>query len=250
MGLETAEAPKSNGLKTALDIIVAPAEAFEQLRVAPTWLFACLIAAVFLIVGYIMQRPAQLHAAVGTIQHMMATNSLFSSMSDEQKQKAVENASHPGPFSIALGFIGVIFSLFIATAINTVVMFVANAAARGNASFSKLWAGSMNIAIPTLGVNYLVLGAICIVLGADHFQNSGDLLRSVPGLATLLPSVHGLLGGFLLGINIFTLWGFALNVAMLRTLAGIRGAAAWIAPSIVLIGGALILGGSSGFYGG
>ena len=37
------ESARANGLKTALDMIIAPKEAFEQLRVAPTWGWALLI---------------------------------------------------------------------------------------------------------------------------------------------------------------------------------------------------------------
>ena len=247
---DAAVATKGDGLKTAFDIAVAPKEAFESLRLGPTWGWACLIALVLLVGGYALQRPAQLHAAVGTLQHMMATNPLFSSMTDAQKQQAMENAVHPSPAQTAFGVIGVIVSLFFAVLVNSVVMLVANIAGHGNADFRRLWAGSMNIAVPTFGLNYVVLGIICLVLGADHFQNSGDLFRALPGVATILPNVRGPLGGFLMGINVFTLWGFALNVTMMRVLAGARGAAGWIAALVVLLGGASIIAGSSGLYGG
>lgn len=250
MDLDSSDASKADGLKTALDIVVAPKEAFERLRSAPTWGWACIIAIVLLVAGYALQRPAQLHAAVGTLQHMMATNSLFSSMSDEQKQKALDNASHPSAIQTAIGVLGVLVSLFVAALINAVVLLVANAVAHGTADFRRLWAGSMNIAVPTFGLNYVVLGIICVALGADHFQTSGDLLRSVPGLAMLFPGMRGTVGGFLMGINIFTLWGFALNVMMMRTMAGVGGAVAWIAPLLILLGGACIIAASSGFYGG
>ncbi len=39
-------APRPNGLKTALDTIVAPKDAFESLRSAPTWGWAFLLALV------------------------------------------------------------------------------------------------------------------------------------------------------------------------------------------------------------
>jgi hypothetical protein len=250
MGLEPAEAPKSSGLKTALDIVVAPRDAFASLKAAPTWGWACTIAIILMLVGYFMQRPAQLHAAVGTLQHMMATNSLFANMTDEQKQKAIENAQHPGPASTAFAILGIVFSLFGAALLNTVVLLVGSVAARGTAGFNRLWAGSMNIAIPTFGLNYVVLGAVCLILGADHFQNTGDMLRAAPGLAMLAPGVHGMALGVLCGLNVFTIWGFILNVMMMREVAGAKGASAWIAPLVVLLGGALLLGAMSSFYAG
>jgi hypothetical protein len=251
MGLDYAEASKGDGLKTALDIVIAPKDAFERLRTAPpTWGWACALAIVLLIAGYAMQRQAQIHAAVGTVRHMMATSSLFSSMSDEEKQRTIERAGHPSGVQTAIGIAGVVASLFVAALLNTVFLLIAAIAGRGNADFGRLWAGSMNVAVPTYGLNYIVLGVICIALGPDHFQNSGDLVRALPGLATLAPGLHGFAGGFLLGLNVFTLWGFGLNVVMMRVLAGVTGAAAWIGPLAILLGGALITGGSSSFYGG
>jgi hypothetical protein len=250
LDLDGSEASKGDGLKTALDTIVAPKDAFERLRSAPTWGWACLIAIVLLVGGYTLQRPAQLHASVGTLQHMMATNSIFSSMTDEQKQRAVENASHPSAVQTVFGYAGVIVSLFLAILINSVVLLIGNLAGHGNADFRRLWAGSTNVAVPTFGLNYVVLGIICLVLGPGHFQTSGDLFRAIPGVATIFSGTRGMLGGFLMGINVFTLWGFALNVTMMRVLAGVRGAAAWIAPLIVLLGGAALVAGSSNFYGG
>ncbi|MBV8284314.1 MAG: YIP1 family protein [Candidatus Eremiobacteraeota bacterium] len=250
MAFERAEAPKGDGLKTTLDIVVAPKDAFERLRTAPTWGWACAIAIVLLIAGYFMQRSAQLHAAIGTMQHMMATNSLFANMTDAEKQKAIENAAHPGPIATAFGVIGVVVSLFFAVLINSVALLLGNALGRGTASFSQLWAGSMNFAVPTFGLNYLILGTICLILGADHFVNSGDLFRAVPGLAMLFPSSHGFIGAFLFGINVFTLWGFVLNATMLRVVGGVKGAVAWIVPLVVLVGGALLIGSMASFYGG
>ena len=249
MGLDTIEAPKANGLKTALDIIVAPGEALASLKLVPTWGWACLIATVLLLGGYAMQRPAQLHAAVGTVQHMVATNSMFAGMTDEQKQKIVENAQHPPAFQAVIGVIGGVFTLFAAVLLNAVILLLASMVGSGSAGFRQLWAGSMNVAIPTFGLNYVVLGAICIALGPDHFATSMDLFRAVPGPAMLLPA-QGLLGGILMGLNVFMLWGCVLNIMMMRTVAGVKGAISWIAPVLILLGGALIIGGSSSFYGG
>ncbi|HTX59854.1 MAG TPA: hypothetical protein VMH02_09255 [Verrucomicrobiae bacterium] len=249
MGLESPEASNGNGLKTALDTVVAPKDAFESLRSAPTWGWALIVAAVLLVAGNAMQRPAQLHAAIGTLQHMMATNSLFSSMSDAQKQEALEKAQHPSALQTALSYVGVVVSLFIAALVNSVVLLLASLAGRGTADFKRLWAGSMNIAIPTFGLNYVVLGAICLVLGPEHFQTSADIMRSAPGLATIVPDAHGFLGGALLGLNVFTVWGCGLNVTMMRVTSGVRGAAAWIGPVVVLLGGALISGASANFTG-
>jgi hypothetical protein len=247
--LELSEPSQGDGLKTAFDTVVAPKEAFGRLRLAPTWGWAFVVAALLLLTGNAMQRPAQIHAAVGSMQRMMATNPLFSNMSDAKKSEAMERASHPSPVQTAFAMAGVVVSLFVAALINSVVMLICAIAGRGEADFRRLWAGSMNIAIPSFGLNYVVVGAICLALGPDHFQTSVDILRTVPGLGTLAPGAHGLLGGALLGINVFTVWGCALNVTMMRYTANVRNAAAWIGPAIVLVGGALITGASASFTG-
>jgi hypothetical protein len=250
LGLDAVAPSEGGGLKTAFDTIVAPKDAFDRLRLAPTWGWAFVIAALLLIGGNVMQRPAQIHAAVGSMQRMMATNPLFSNMTDQKKAEAIERASHPSPVQTALGMAGVVAGLFVAVLVNSAVLLLASIAGRGDAGFRRLWAGSMNIAIPTFGFNYVVVGAICLALGPGHFQTSADILRTVPGLAMLAPGAHGVLGGLLLGINVFTLWGCLLNVTMMRVTANVRNALAWIGPVVILLGGALLTAASASFTGG
>ncbi|HVA32656.1 MAG TPA: hypothetical protein VNG31_00825, partial [Candidatus Baltobacteraceae bacterium] len=143
MGLDVAETPRANGLKTALDTIVAPQEAFERLRSAPTWGWAFLIAAVLLVAGNLLQRPAQLHAAAGTMQHLFATNSFFANFTGAQKQQALERATHPTTVQTAIGLIGVVVSLLVAALLNSIVLWAGSAIGRGTANFRNLWAASL-----------------------------------------------------------------------------------------------------------
>ncbi|HEU5479666.1 MAG TPA: hypothetical protein VFU90_07515, partial [Candidatus Tumulicola sp.] len=61
MGVDRAGAPKANGLKTALDTIISPKEAFEQLRVAPTWGWALLLTIVLYAFASYLLTPAIVH---------------------------------------------------------------------------------------------------------------------------------------------------------------------------------------------
>jgi hypothetical protein len=231
---DISQAPKVSGLKTVLDIIVAPKDAFESLRANPVWGWALLVTLVLMIVGYFLEQPASQHASYGTMQHALATSPLYTSLSDEQKQRILARVAHPPAYQAVLSVGGIVIGIFVATLLNAVIML----------------AGSMNIAVPSLGLFYLVLGIICRVLGADHFATVFDINRAVPNLALLAPGATGRLGTFLSGIQVFSLWGFGLNVLMMRILAGVRNALAWFVPLLILIGAALLQAGVSGLFGG
>jgi hypothetical protein len=248
MGLATPEAPTGSGLKTAIDIVIAPKDAFEALRAAPTWGWALVVALVLMLAGYFLQQPAVRHASLGTLTHAIATNPLYA-LSDEQKSQALERVAHPPAYQTAFGLISPVLVLFVSTSLNAIILLAGNAAAHGNADFKRLFAGSMNIAIPAIGLYSVTLGVICHILGADHFAIMSDVLQVTPSLALLAPGATGKLATFLAGIHIFTLWGFALNVAMMRISAGVRNALSWAFPLLILIAGAAFQTAASGFYG-
>jgi hypothetical protein len=250
MGLATSEAPKGNGLKTAIDILIAPKEAFEALRVVPTWGWALIVALVLMVAGYFLQQPAVAHASIGSLTHAFATNPLYANLSDEQKRMALERVAHPPAYQTALGLVTLVFVLFIPALLNAVILLAANAIGHGNADFKRLFAGSMNIAVPTIGLYSVTLGVICRVLGAEHFATTADMLRATPGLALLAPGATGKLAAFLAGIQLFTLWGCGLNIAMMRVIAGVKNALSWAFPVFILIAGAVVQAAAAGFYGG
>ncbi len=250
MGLATSEAPKGNGLKTAIDILIAPKDAFEALRAFPTWGWALTATLVLMVVGYFLQRPAVEHASLGTLSHGFVTNPLFTNLSDEQKKQMLERVAHPAAYQTALGLISLVLVLFVSTLLNAIILLAANVIAHGNADFKRLFAGSMNIAVPAIGLYSVTLGVICRVLGAEHFATAADVLRATPGLALLVPGATGKLAAFLAGIQIFTLWGCGLNIAMMRITAGVKGALSWAVPLFILIAGAALVAAASGFYGG
>ncbi|MHB8146745.1 MAG: hypothetical protein ACYDGM_05695 [Vulcanimicrobiaceae bacterium] len=228
----------SNGLKTALDIIIAPNEALSAIRVAPTWAWAFGIAAILSIIGYILARPAALHGAVGTIQHMLATSPLMTNLSDAQRQQMIANAEHPSAIATASNLISSLGTILIAALINAVVLLAANAVGRGTATFKMLWSGSVHIAIPSLALGTLVTGIITTAIGADHFNSISDMLAAIPNLGMIVPGLTGFAAAFLRSITVFALWGMALNIMMMRTTARVTGPIAWIAPVIITLFGA------------
>jgi hypothetical protein len=237
-------------MKTAIDIIISPKDAFESLREKPVWGWTLLATLVLMIIGYFLQLPATEHASYGTMQHALATSPLYSTLTDEQKARVLERVAHPPAYQAALGIGSIVIILFVASLLNSVILLAGSALARGSGDFKHLFAGSMAITVPSFGLYSLVLGIILRVLGADHFATIADIYRAVPGLALLAPGATGKLGAFLGGIQIFSLWGCGLNILMMQILAGVRNAVAWLVPLLILIGAALLQAGTSGLYGG
>jgi Yip1 domain len=237
-------------MKTVIDIIVAPKDAFESLRENPVWGWTLLATVVLMIIGYFLQLPATEHASYGTMQHALATSSLYSTMTDEQKARVLARVAHPPAYQAALGIASIVIVLFVAALLNAAILLAGSALARGSGDFKHLFAGSMAITVPSFGLYSLVLGIILRVLGPDHFATIADIYRAVPGLALLVSGASGKLAAFLAGIQIFSLWGCGLNIVMMQVLAGVRNAVAWLVPLLILIGAALLQAGTSGLYGG
>lgn len=229
-------AVKANGVSTVVNTIASPAEAFEALRVAPTWGWACLIALVLLFAGAYLQGPAARHAGAAQVQQMMNTSSFFANMTPAQKQQAIARAGRPSPWSYA----GAAFVLFLTVFLNTIVMLIGNAVGKGQADFKRLWCGSMNIAVPTLGLGAVVLGVIAMMRGADSFGSTFDLMHAMPSLGSLVHGGPVVLAAFLSGVSIFTLWGVFLNATMLRVTARTSTGVAYVFAILVLLLGAAL----------
>lgn len=232
----TAPAAKANGLSTVLNTAAAPQEAFETLRVAPTWGWACLIAIVLLAIGTFLQGPAARHAAVIQTQQMMSTNSFFANVPPAKKAQIVAQAGKPSIFS----YVTIALTLFVIVFFNTLFTLIGNAVGKGQADFKRLWAGSMNIAVPTFGLGSIVVGIITMLRGPDSFNSTMDVARTMPSLAYLAPHASAGVVAFLTGISIFSLWGLYLNATMLRVTARTSPGVAWAFAALITLLGALV----------
>lgn len=234
MGVSAPVAAKANGLSTVLDTIAAPNEAFERQRTMPTWGWALVATIVLLLIGTYLQGPAMRHAGVAQVQHMLANSPIYATVSDAKKQQILDRAGKPSLFA----YVGPVVFLFFGVLVNTLIMLIGNVAGKGQADFKRLWSGSMNIAVPTMGLGALVLGIITTLRGTDAFSNSIQVLQAMPSLAMLVPNAGIVLVSFLAGISVFTLWGFFLNAAMLRVTGKTSAAVAYAFAAIVLLLGA------------
>lgn len=236
MSVSAPVAGKANGLSTVINTVAAPSEAFETLRAAPTWGWACVIVIVLMLIAAYLEAPASRHAGVAQLQQSFATSPIFASLTPEKKQQMLAAAGKPSP----IAFIAPLVIVFIAVFFNTVIMLIGNAVGRGSTDFKHLWAGSMNIAVPTIGLGGVITGIIMTLRGPESFNTTIDTLRAMPSLGTFVSTGSPATIAFLCSISVFTLWGLYLNATMLRVMAKTVSGVAYAFAAIVLLLGAAL----------
>lgn len=234
MGLETVEAPKANGLKTALDTIVAPGDAFERLRTAPTWGWAYLITLVLYMLGSYLLIPAIVHGTQAGWAAQVAADPRLAALTPEQLQNALNISVTVVRFAWLFPIIVLPFYILI----QTVILLVFRAIGRGDAGFGQIWAAVTNITVPALGLGSIVLALIAIVRGPDSFGSSFEVQTAMPSLAMLAPGAPVKLHGFLAAFTPFTLWSAWLTATMMSVTTRVsKGVAYSAAATVLLIGG-------------
>jgi hypothetical protein len=228
----------ASGLATVLDTVVAPAAAFERLREAPTWGWAFAVAFALSALAFILEVPVLSHVWYLGLQHALATNSMYANVDPEQRQRMLAAVAHPDAARLALYVVISGLGLLVAVLLNTLILWAGSAVGGGDADFKRLWSASMNIAVPSVGIGSLVTAAVILLRGPAAFSSAADLANATLSPALLAPHAAPALQGILVGLGIFNLWGFALNVLALRVLAKASPTASWLFSAVILFGGA------------
>ncbi len=224
------DTPKANGLKTVVDTIVSPKEAFESIRRAPTWVWALLIAIVVTAVALYLETPAMLHGYPGTFAQQVAADPRLQNATPEQQQLSLSIGEKFVSFVWLFVVIGLPFGALLAA----VVMLIFDKIGHGEGSFGKYWAAACNIAIPSVAIGAVVSTLIVLARGTDTFATEQAVQQAVPSLALLLPGTTKL-SAFLGTITPFTLWGLGLNVAAMRIIGRVGPVPAWLAGLVMLV---------------
>lgn len=227
MALDSSQIPKANGLNTVLDTIISPKEAFERLAVSPTWGWALIVSLALPIAAYFVMIPAIQHGMLGDFAKQAATNPQIAQMTPEQRAKIAGYV----PFFVVITPIAIFFFVFL----QTLVMTIVNAVAKGQADFGKLWAASMNICV-VYGLGQIVAAVVVMLRGADSFNSAAEVQRAIPSLALLAPGVtdpHLL--AFLASVNPFVIWSVILVSMAMRYTAKVSSGAAWSTAIIVYV---------------
>lgn len=212
MGVSAPAAAKANGLSTVLNVIAAPREAFQTLRVAPMWGWAFVVAAVLAMIGQYLATPATIHAMQASWPAQVAANPRMAAMTPAQQQNAL---------TMGIAFVRWVWlitpiTVLAVALLQTVIMLVFRAAGKGEATFKQLWCASMNVAVIGTGVYGLLSGLIAVVRGAASYGSMADALRAMPSLAWLIPGAPIKTTAFLAAFNVVSIWGaIVLAIAMM-----------------------------------
>ena len=218
-------AQKPNGLKTALDTIIAPKAAFEAIRTAPAWAWAFLISILISMICSYLLTPAAVHALAADWPNQIAKSPQLAGMSADQQQRAL---------MLGEKFASYFFLLFLlliplGNVISATVMTIFNALGRGDGTFGKYWAASCNIGVVSWGLYSIVLAVIVLARGADSFTTSTSVTQAIPSLAMVAPGANVKLATALYYFNPLTLWGIGLVIAAMLIVGRVPKVQAWLA---------------------
>jgi Yip1 domain len=237
MAIESGKGSSLDGLRTALDIVVAPKDALERLRDRPTWGWALLIVVVLYALASWAMAPALVHATQTDWPNVMAKNPQLAAESPSQQQMHLALTLK----IVALSWLATPLIILFGVFLQALIMTICNMAGRGTAPFRKLWALAVNIAIPLIAINGVVTAIIVLVRGPQAFDSAIALQTVMPSLGYLVPATSLKLHTFLTFINPFTLWGTGLIIAGMVVVAGLSRVWAWTTGIVwLLINGLLV----------
>jgi hypothetical protein len=231
VAIESGPTSNGDGLKTAVDIVVAPRDALERLRSNATWGWAILIVIVVYALATWAIGPALVHATQADWPNVLAKNPQMATESPSQQAAHLAMTLKVVGFSWVITPIIVLFGVFL----QALIMAICNMAGRGTAPFRRLWAVAVNIAIPLIALNGVVVAIIVLVRGSQSFSSAVELQAVMPSLGYLVPMSSLKLHTFLTFFNPFTLWGTGLIIAAMAIVAGVSRLWAWLTGLIWLL---------------
>ena len=226
---------RNGGLSVAWDVVVAPQSAFEALRERPQWVWAFALTCALGMVGAILEIPAGAHVAAATIADQAAHDPTMAVLSPDQIAAMTR-------YQVGMQrwfWLGWPLVVLTATSLATLLMLAFDRLTRGSASFAKLFALAMNVAILNYGIGFLVIGVLCALRSPEDFSAPSDIARLTPSLAWFAPAASPKVTAFFVGFNPFQIWSFVLLALGLRTIAGFAPAGSYIVAAAVVLAGLL-----------
>jgi hypothetical protein len=224
----------TGGLQTALDIIIAPRDAFARLRESPTWGWAYLIAAALAVVAALAIVPALRHAIETGMPAQLAANPSIAKLPPDQQQKMIAQAVSLQALLVNFTCVFQALGLLIVAAVQSLVMFVATKAGHGDGSYKQLWALAINVQVAG-AVGSLVAAAIVLLRGPNAFANPASIAAALPSLALIVPGAPPVPAAFLAALNVASIWQAVLLGLGMIAVARVSRPAAWTAAVLMLL---------------
>ncbi|MFN2459258.1 MAG: YIP1 family protein [Candidatus Velthaea sp.] len=238
MGTQQIAAANHSGLQTALDVIVAPKTAFHALRDVPTWGWAFAIATVLGVIASIVISPAIAHALSVEMPARLAASPQLASMPADRRDALIAQQIAFAATFAKFAFIFIPIAIGLAGLFQALIMLVANAIGKGDGTFKKFWAVSVNASIAGVGLSSIVLMIVVLVRGMDSFSSTAEVTGSVPNLAMLVPGASKRVAAFFGVMNVFAIWAVVLMALGMEIVGRIpRGVAAAAAIVMLLLSG-------------
>lgn len=236
MGVDTEPTAerRAGGLQTALDILIAPNDAYARLRETPTWGWAYLIAVLLAMLGGLALVPALDHALAAALPAQIAASPNIAQLPPDQQQKAIARVVAIQLLVLKFTWLSWIVVVPLTAAIQALVMLVANAIGRGDGTFRRFWALALNVQIAG-AIGGLIIAAIVLIRGAGSFTEPAQIPAVIPSLGTLVPGAPHPLVALLEAFNVAAIWQAVLLALGMIAVARIPRPVAWATVIVMML---------------
>ncbi len=221
-------------MRTALDIIIAPRDAFARLREAPSWVWAYGIVAVISIFVTFLIMPALSHAMQVGLPAQLAANPNIAKLPPAEQQTQIARMTSMQMNILKYSWIVPVITVAVVAVVQALVMFIASKIGNGDATFKQMWCLAVNVQVAG-AVGGLVLAAIVLLRGSDSFDRVEQVTTVLPSLALLVPGGSRVLVAFLSSVNVAGIWQMVLLALGMIAVGRVSKPVAWTAAAIMLL---------------
>jgi hypothetical protein len=221
-------------LRTILDILIAPRDAFARIRETPAWVLALVIAVVVGSISVLAFLPVLKHALETGLPAQLAANPAIAKLPSDEQQKQIARMISIQMTVANFTWLFPIFVLPIVAAVQALVMLVAAKIGGGDRTYKYFWSLAVHVQIAG-SVGGLLADAIVLLRGTNSFDAPGQLQTVLPNLGLFVPGGPHVLVAFLSALNVVGLWQCALLAFGMMAVGRVSRPAAWTTAILMLL---------------